>query len=166
MLARPRVQVSPSIVSFKSSRLKLSSSVDIRNFGRYQNTNAKPPAANQPKPNMSTPPSSIEVADFFKLDLRVAKIIKAESVEGADKLLRLTLDVGNGVEKTVLSGIKTAYQPQDLVGKQTIYLANLAPRKMKFGTSEGMILAASDPEGKQIFLTGVADGAQPGMKVS
>ena len=162
---RPSIRVSGSFGSFKQSNLKFTAhSASIRTFGRYQSTNAKSPAANT-KPN-NTAPSSIEVADFFKLDLRVAKIIKAESVEGADKLLRLTLDVGNSVEKTVLSGIKTAYKPEDLIGKQTIYLANLAPRKMKFGTSEGMILAASDAEGKQIFLTGVADGAQPGMKVS
>jgi methionyl-tRNA synthetase len=105
----------------------------------------------------------IDFATFAKVDLRVAKIVKASHVEGADKLLRLTLDLG-GETRNVFSGIKSAYQPSDLEGKLTILVANLAPRKMKFGISEGMVLAAG-PGGKEIYLLEPHDGAQPGMRV-
>ncbi len=101
--------------------------------------------------------------DFAKVDLRVALIAKAEHVEGADKLLRLTLDLG-GETRNVFSGIKSAYQPEDLEGKLTIMVANLAPRKMKFGISEGMVLAAG-PGGKEIYLLEPHSGAQPGQRV-
>ncbi len=101
--------------------------------------------------------------DFAKVDLRVAKIVKAEHVEGADKLLQLTLDIG-GVNRNVFSGIKSAYKPEDLEGKLTIVVANLKPRKMKFGLSEGMVLAAG-PGGKDIYLLEPHDGAEPGMRV-
>ena len=101
--------------------------------------------------------------DFAKLDLRIAKIIKAEHVEGADKLLQLSLDLG-GETRTVFAGIKSAYQPEDLVGKLTVMVANLAPRKMRFGISEGMVLAAG-PGGKEIWLLHPDQGAQPGMRV-
>jgi methionyl-tRNA synthetase len=102
--------------------------------------------------------------DFEKIDLRIAKVIKAETVEGADKLLRLQLDVG-GIEKTCLAAIAQAYKPDDLVGKTVIYLANLKPRKMKFGLSEGMILAAGTG-GKDIFMLSADVGAKPGQKVT
>ena len=102
--------------------------------------------------------------DFAKIDLRIAKVIKAETVEGADKLLRLQLDVG-GLEKTCLAAIAQAYKPDDLVGKTVIYLANLKPRKMKFGLSEGMILAAGTG-GKDIFMLSADAGAKPGQKVT
>ena len=88
---------------------------------------------------------------FAKIDLRVARIVDAEQVDGADKLLKLTLDVGEARHRTVFAGIKSAYQPQDLVGRLTPMVANLAPRKMKFGVSEGMVLAASG-DGPGIFL--------------
>jgi methionyl-tRNA synthetase len=104
------------------------------------------------------------IDDFAKIDLRIAKVVKAETVEGADKLLRLHLDVG-GVEKTCLAAIAQAYKPADLVGKTVIYLANLKPRKMKFGLSEGMILAAGTG-GKDIFMLSADVGAKPGQKVS
>ena len=107
--------------------------------------------------------NEITIDDFNKLDLRVAKIAKAEHVEGADKLLRLTLDVG-GVTKTVFAGIKSAYDPAKLEGRMAVLVANLAPRKMKFGVSEGMVLAASG-EGPGIFLISPDTGAQPGMRV-
>jgi methionyl-tRNA synthetase len=85
----------------------------------------------------------ISVDDFFKVDLRIAKIVNCEHVEGSDKLLRLTLDAGEGRHRNVFSGIKSMYQPEDLIGKLTVLVANLAPRKMKFGVSEGMVMAAS-----------------------
>lgn len=114
--------------------------------------------------------AEIEFPDFARVDLRVARIIAAEQVEGADKLLRLSLDLGldkNGepIQRTVLSGIKSAYQPEQLTGRLTVLVANLAPRKMKFGTSEGMILAAG-PGGKDIFLLAPDSGAEPGMRVT
>src|SRR5688500_2257285 len=105
----------------------------------------------------------ISIDDFAKLDLRVAKIVRAEAVEGADKLVKLTLDLG-GPSRTVLAGIKSAYAPAQLEGKLAVVVANLAPRRMKFGVSEGMILAASG-EGPGIFLVSPDSGAQPGMRV-
>jgi methionyl-tRNA synthetase len=105
----------------------------------------------------------IQFDDFAKIDLRVAKIIKAEHVEGADKLLQLTLDIG-GETRIVFAGIKSAYEPELLEGRLTVMVANLAPRKMRFGVSEGMVLAAG-PGGKDLFILSPDDGAQPGMKV-
>jgi len=101
--------------------------------------------------------------DFGRIDLRIAKVIKTETVEGADKLLRLDLDVG-GVQKTCLAAIATAYKPEELNGKTVIYLANLKPRQMRFGLSEGMILAAGTG-GKDIFMLSADPGAKPGQKV-
>jgi len=99
--------------------------------------------------------------------LRIVRIANAEHVEGADKLVRLTLDVGNNETRNVFAGIKAAYDPALLIGRLTVMVANLAPRKMKFGLSEGMVLAASDTEGKTpgIFLLSPDSGAQPGMRV-
>ncbi|MCG8688252.1 MAG: methionine--tRNA ligase subunit beta, partial [Desulfobacterales bacterium] len=108
--------------------------------------------------------ATIEYDDFAKLDLRIVRIAKAEHVEGADKLLRLTLDLG-GETRNVFAGIKSAYKPEDLEGKLTVMVANLAPRKMKFGVSEGMVLAAG-PGGEDIYLLEPHDGAKPGMKVT
>ena len=107
---------------------------------------------------------TIEFPDFAKVDLRIARIVKADHVEGADKLLQLTLDIGNGETRNVFSGIKAAYQPENLEGKLTVFVANLAPRKMKFGMSEGMVLAAG-PGGADIWLLEPHDGAQPGMRI-
>jgi methionyl-tRNA synthetase len=101
--------------------------------------------------------------DFAKLDLRVAKILKAEHVQGADKLLKLTLELG-GQKRHVFAGLKSAYRPEDLQGRLTIMVANLAPRKMRFGVSEGMVLAAG-PGGENIFLLKPDEGAAPGMRV-
>ncbi|MFT7132288.1 MAG: methionyl-tRNA synthetase [Cyclobacteriaceae bacterium] len=106
----------------------------------------------------------ITIDDFTKIDLRVALIIQAEAVEGADKLLKLTLDVGEE-QRTVFSGIKSVYDPADLIGKYTVLVANLKPRKMKFGMSEGMVLAAG-PGGKDIYLLEPHAGARAGMKVT
>ncbi len=110
----------------------------------------------------------IKIDDFAKVDLRIALIVKAEAVEGSDKLLRLTLDAGEGRLRNVFSGIKSAYKPEELEGKLTVLVANLAPRKMKFGVSEGMVLAASHGDEKAhpgIFVLEPHVGAQPGMRV-
>ena len=106
----------------------------------------------------------ITIDDFTKIDLRIARIINAELVEGADKLLKLTLDIGDEQPRTVFAGIKSAYEPEQLKDRLTVVVANLAPRKMKFGLSEGMVLAAG-PGGKEIWLLSPDSGAQPGMKV-
>ena len=103
----------------------------------------------------------------MKVELKVAKIVDAGHVEGAEKLIRLSLDIGEEKPRQVFAGIKSAYDPAQLIGRMTVMVANLAPRKMKFGLSEGMILAASDAEGKTpgIFLLAPDSGAQPGMRV-
>ena len=107
---------------------------------------------------------TISIDDFTKVDLRIARIVNAEHVDGADKLLKLTLDVGDGRQRTVFAGIKSAYDPAQLIGRLTPMVANLAPRKMKFGLSEGMVLAASG-DGPGIFLLAPDSGATPGMRV-
>lgn len=108
--------------------------------------------------------ATISIDDFNKVDLRVAKIVNAEHVEGADKLLKLTLDIGEAQTRTVFAGIKSVYDPEKLNGRMTVMVANLAPRKMKFGLSEGMVLAASgDTPG--LFILSPDDGAQPGMRI-
>ena len=107
---------------------------------------------------------TISIDEFNKVDLRVAKIVNAEHVEGADKLLKLTLDIGEAQPRTVFAGIKSAYDPEKLKGRMTVMVANLAPRKMKFGLSEGMVLAASGDE-PGLFILSPDDGAQPGMRI-
>ena len=110
----------------------------------------------------------ISIDDFSKIDLRIARIVACEAVEGSTKLLRLTLDVGEGRTRNVFSGIASAYKPEELVGKLTVMVANLAPRKMKFGVSEGMVLAASHADEETapgIFVLNPWPGAQPGMRV-
>jgi methionyl-tRNA synthetase len=111
----------------------------------------------------------IDYADFAKVDLRVALIVEAAYVEGADKLLQLTLDLGADaqgqlVRRNVFSGIRSAYHPDELRGRLTVMVANLKPRKMKFGMSEGMVLAAG-PGGKDIWLLSPDQGAKPGMRI-
>ena len=120
---------------------------------------AAPAASPGPAPVAAT----LSIDEFAKVELRVARILRAEAVEGADKLLRLTLDAG-GTERQVFAGIKSAYQAEDLVGRLTVMVANLAPRKMRFGVSEGMVLAAG-PGGDEIFLLSPDPGATPGMIV-
>jgi len=109
-------------------------------------------------------PAEIGIADFDKVELRIARIENAEHVEGADKLLKLTLDLGALGKRTVFSGIKSQYAPETLVGRLTVVVANLAPRKMRFGLSEGMVLAASHGDGKP-FLLSPDSGAEAGMRV-
>ena len=107
----------------------------------------------------------IDIKDFLKLDLRVAKIEEAEAVEDADKLVKLILDLGSEGKKQVFAGIKKFYEPKNLVGKLVVCVANLKSREMRFGTSEGMILAASN-ENSGVYVLNPDDGAEPGMKVS
>ena len=108
--------------------------------------------------------AEINIDDFGKVDLRIARIVAAEAVEGADKLVRLTLDIGEAKPRTVFAGIKSAYAPESLVGRLTPMVANLAPRKMRFGVSEGMVLAASG-DGPGVYLLAPDSGAKPGMRV-
>ncbi|GAO35654.1 methionyl-tRNA synthetase [Sulfuricella sp. T08] len=106
---------------------------------------------------------TISIDDFMKIDLRIAKIVNAEHVEGADKLLQLTLDIGEGRTRNVFAGIKSAYAPEKLIGRHTVMVSNLAPRKMKFGLSEGMVLAAGGDGG--LYILSPDEGAKPGMRV-
>jgi methionyl-tRNA synthetase len=124
--------------------------------------------------DLALPPGGEEIAptisidDFAKIDLRIAKIVNCEAVEGSVKLLRLTLDVGEGRMRNVFSGIASMYKPEDLIGQLTVLVANLAPRKMKFGVSEGMVLAASHADEKAepgIYILNPWPGAQPGMRI-
>ncbi len=126
------------------------------------------PAAAAVLPGGEAIADEIGIAAFSAVDLRVARIVNAERVDGSTKLLRLTLDVGEGRSRNVFSGISSAYAPEQLVGKLTVMVANLAPRKMKFGVSEGMVLAASHADGQAqpgIFVLEPGPGAQPGMRV-
>ena len=110
----------------------------------------------------------IKIDDFLKVDLRIAKIVNCELVDGSDKLLRLTLDAGEGRLRNVFSGIRSAYKPEQLVGKLTVLVANMAPRKMKFGVSEGMVMAASAADEKAnpgIYILNPWPGAEPGMRI-
>jgi methionyl-tRNA synthetase len=161
-------RVEPDKVAAMMETVKASQgNVGAGSPANIQNT-AVEPKADSP---LSQEPicAEIQFPDFAKVDLRIAKIVNAEHVEGADKLLRLTLDLGldeKGEQtlRNVFSGIKSAYEPADLIGRLTVLVANLAPRKMKFGMSEGMVLAAG-PGGKDIFLLQPDIGAQPGMRV-
>ena len=129
-------------------------------------------AAEEPAPDAKLPGGEAiapecTIDDFSKIDLRIAKIVDCKEVDGSTKLLQLTLDLGEGRTRNVFSGIKSAYKPADLIGRHTVVIANLAPRKMRFGVSEGMVLAASDAEDKSLglFLLEPHVGAQPGMRI-
>jgi methionyl-tRNA synthetase len=126
------------------------------------------PAAELVVPGGEPIADTISIDDFAKIDLRIAQIVHCEAVEGSTKLLRLTLDVGEGRTRNVFSGIASMYKPEDLEGKLTVMVANLAPRKMKFGVSEGMVLAASHADEKAqpgIHILNPWPGAQPGMRI-
>jgi methionyl-tRNA synthetase len=132
----------------------------------------EPPAAPAvpaaPLPGGEAIADEIAMGDFAKIDLRIARIVAAEAVEGSTKLLRLTLDVGEGRHRTVFSGIAAHYKPEQLAGRLTVVVANLAPRKMKFGVSEGMVLAASHADEKAepgVYVLEPWAGAQPGQRV-
>jgi methionyl-tRNA synthetase len=123
--------------------------------------------AEQPAPAKAEGKPVISIEDFAKLDLRAAKVLEATRVEGSDKLLQLKLDLGTET-RNVFSGIAAHYKPEDLLGRTVVMIANLAPRKMRFGVSEGMVLAASDKDGdgKGVFVVSADTGVLPGMKVT
>ncbi|HEU4779844.1 MAG TPA: methionine--tRNA ligase [Steroidobacteraceae bacterium] len=123
---------------------------------------AAPPAAAVPPANQS---GLVNIGDFAKLDLRIGKVLDAKLVEGSDKLLQLTLDLGTE-QRNVFSGIRAAYEPATLIGRQVVMIANLEPRKMRFGVSQGMVLCASGDDGPEVFLLSPDSGALPGMKVT
>jgi methionyl-tRNA synthetase len=126
------------------------------------------PPAPPPAPGGEPLAAEIAIDDFAKVDLRIAKIIAARRVEGSTKLLELTLDVGEPTPRTVFSGIASAHAPEDLVGRHTVMVANLAPRRMKFGVSQGMVLAASHADEKAqpgLYLLEPGPGATPGLRV-
>jgi methionyl-tRNA synthetase len=135
------------------------------------NEPAKPPVVAKPaaaKVEAVAAPGEATIDDFAKLDLRIAKILNAELVEGADKLLKLTVDIGELGTRTIFAGIRAAYEPAQLIGRLTLVFANLKPRKMRFGLSEGMVMAAGSDEAtgeKKIFILSPDSGALPGMKV-
>jgi len=141
----------------------LATRLDVKEVNKLVAT--EPPArqdAARPAPAPAGP-EEISIEDFAKLDLRVARVVSAEAVEGADKLVKLVVETGDST-RTVFAGIRQAYEPASLVGRQVVLLANLKPRKMRFGVSEGMVLAAG-PGGSDIFLVSPDDGAAPGMQV-
>ena len=107
---------------------------------------------------------SIGIEQFAQVDLRVAEVVSAEHVADADKLLRIVVDAGEAEHRTVFAGIKSAYEPATLIGRKVVLVANLAPRKVRFGTSQGMLLAAG-PGGEEIWLLSIDEGAQPGMRI-
>jgi methionyl-tRNA synthetase len=155
LLARPIAQFEPLL-----TRVEPASIQAIVGAAPAEPPLPPPPAEKPKEPGMP----EIDLAQFQTTDLRVAKIVEAAYVDGADKLLRLTLDIGTE-QRTVFSGIRRSYDPAMLVGRLVILVANLAPRAMRFGVSQGMVLAASgDSDG--IYLLSADSGAKPGMKVS
>jgi len=150
----------PLVTRIEKEQINAMTNASVENIPAQKKGKTKP--VDTP---LTTDPVADEITfdDFAKIDLRIAKIIDATHVDGADKLLQLTLDIG-GKTRNVFAGIKSAYKPEDLQGKLTVMVANLAPRKMRFGVSEGMVLAAG-PGGKDLFILHPDDGATPGMKI-
>ncbi|MCW8949931.1 MAG: methionine--tRNA ligase subunit beta, partial [Sedimenticola sp.] len=149
----------PLMTRIENSQIEAIVAASKEDLEKQESESTKPVGALSKDPISDT----IEYPDFAKIDLRVVKIIKAEHVDGAEKLLQLTLDLG-GDTRHVFAGIKSAYSPEQLEGKLTVMVANLAPRKMRFGVSEGMVLAAG-PGGKDLFILTPDSGAEPGMRV-
>jgi methionyl-tRNA synthetase len=154
----------------EANQESLQAAPEVHSPARHAEAQQHAPANHQPSPlqgegvKVGAIAPLISIEDFSKVDLRVAKIVNAEHVEGAEKLLKLTLDIGEEKPRTVFAGIKSAYDPEKLKGRMTVMVANLAPRKMKFGMSEGMVLAASG-ETPGLFILSPDDGAQPGMRI-
>jgi methionyl-tRNA synthetase len=141
--------------------------VEIKSIEKMIENNVSPAETDTPSSAKNTDGENngyINIDDFAKIDLRIARIVEAGPVDGADKLLRLTLDVGDH-QRTVFAGIKGACEPDQLPGKLVVVVANLAPRKMRFGVSEGMVLAAGSGD-SEIYLLNPDSGAKPGMRVS
>ncbi len=163
------IQTFPSRINPYTHLLTRADPAAVKTIVEESKEDMKPMSTPAPTPAPAAAPAAaapahISIDDFNKVELRIARIENAEAVEGADKLLKLTLDVGELGKRTVFSGIKAAYAPETLIGRLTIVVANLAPRKMRFGMSEGMVLAASHPDGKPFLLSPDA-GAEPGMRV-
>jgi len=148
-----------TINTFKPLMTRLDDKAVLRMVENSKETAGATGPATQP--DTETPMISID--EFLNIDLRIAEVVAAEAVEGADKLIRVTVSLGDE-QRTVLAGIRTAYDPETLIGRHVVIVANLEPRKMRFGTSEGMLLAAG-PGGEDIFLVSPDTGAQPGMRV-
>lgn len=147
--------------------MKMAAQQDIQQSSQpatAQATTAAPATADTATPAQAQEKTYISIDDFNKIDLRIAKVVEADSVEGADKLLRLKVDVG-GETRQIFAGIKSTFQPEQLIGKQVVIVANLAPRKMRFGLSEGMVIVASGTEDNRLYLVSPEEGAKPGMKV-
>ncbi len=157
LLDHPINRFRPMLKRIEADTVKRMIQASKEDLTTSQHVSAEGPLADEPLKQ------EIEYSDFDKMDLRVAKIVKARQVEGADKLIRLTLDLG-GETRTVFAGIKAAYSPQELEGRLTVMVANLKARKMRFGVSEGMVLAAG-PGNSEIFLLNPDQGAKPGMRV-
>lgn len=158
-----RKQIDALVAANRESRAAPAAAAASHSPQRHPERQAHASADAAQGPAASGTRTDISIDDFAKVDLRVARIVRAEHVEGAEKLLKLTLDIGTET-RTVFAGIKSAYDPASLEGRYTVMVANLAPRKMRFGTSEGMVLAASG-DGPGLFLIGPDPGAGPGMKV-
>lgn len=147
-------------------RVDLKKQLDVLVPGEKAASSATAAAAEENLPGGEAIAPTCTLDDFVKTDLRVAKIVECTTVEGSDKLLRLMLDVGEGRLRQVFSGIRAFYKPEDITGKLVIMIANLAPRKMRFGVSEGMVLCASNPKDKKsVYLVEPHEGAQPGMRL-
>ena len=159
--AQPSPQPSPA--SGRGSKAGVEASASASVSGRGSEASAA-----GSEPGGEAIGGEISIDEFARIDMRVAKVVECRAVEGSTKLLQLTLDVGEGRTRNVFSGIASAYKPEDLTGKLVVVVANLAPRKMKFGVSEGMVLSASHGDEKAtpgIFVLGAWPGAQPGMRV-
>jgi methionyl-tRNA synthetase len=139
--------------------------VDPKSLAKLLDTVEESPKVTDPAQPAAAKPATIAIEDFSKVELRVARIVTAEAVAGSDKLLKLSVDLGESAARTVFSGIRSAYDPATLVGRLTVVVANLAPRKMRFGVSEGMVLCASGA-GAGLFLLSPDSGATPGMRIT
>nr|MDA3806738.1 methionine--tRNA ligase subunit beta [Thiomicrorhabdus sp.] len=160
LLTRLEMEPIQKMVDASASSLNTTSTVPD---GKKGDKKSKPAKEVVEKPEFDALAEEISIDDFAKIDLRIAKIINAEAVPEAKKLLKLTLDIGFE-QRQVFAGIKSAYEPEALIGKLTVMVANLAPRKMRFGMSEGMVLAAG-PGGSDLYILSPDDGATPGMRV-
>lgn len=160
LLTRLEMPAIEKMVEASAESLNTASSVPD---GKKGDKKAKQPAETKAEAVIEPIAEQITIDDFAKIDLRIAKIVNAEAVPEAKKLLKLTLDIGTE-QRQVFAGIKSAYEPEELIGKLTVMVANLAPRKMRFGLSEGMVLAAG-PGGSDLFVLSPDEGAQPGMRV-
>ncbi len=158
------VRLDPKVVAQLVEAPAAAEKADAKSGGtQAKQAKKQPAAANAAAP--ATAAGFANIDDFAKLDLRVAKVLDAKHVDGSDKLLQLTLDLGTE-QRNVFSGIRAAYDPAKLIGRQVVMIANLEPRKMRFGVSQGMVLCASADDGPEVFLLSPDSGATPGMKVT